>query len=71
MKMKEPITKVKRNYGIDMLRLIAMFFVVILHVLGHGGAMKNATGYNYNVSSLLLIGKRKIASTCSKSSDVR
>lgn len=24
--MKEPITKVKRNYGIDMLRLVAMFF---------------------------------------------
>ena len=44
--MKEPITKVKRNYGIDMLRLVAMFFVVICHVLGHGGVMKNATGYN-------------------------
>ena len=53
--MKEPITKVKRNYGIDMLRLVAMFFVVICHVLGHGGVMKNATGYNYSVSSLLQI----------------
>ena len=52
--MKEPITKVKRNYGIDMLRLVAMFFVVICHVLGHGGVMKNATGYNICSNELTL-----------------
>lgn len=26
----------KRNYGIDLLRILAMFMVVNLHVLGHG-----------------------------------
>lgn len=28
-----------RNYGIDMLRLIAMFFVVVLHCYGQGGIL--------------------------------
>ncbi len=31
-----------RNYGIDLLRIISMFFIVILHSLGHGGLL-NAT----------------------------
>lgn len=30
-----------RNYGIDLLKIIAMFFVVILHCLGHGGVLNN------------------------------
>ena len=35
--------KVKeRNYGIDLLRIISMFMVVVLHVVGHGGVL-NAT----------------------------
>jgi surface polysaccharide O-acyltransferase-like enzyme len=32
----------KRNYGVDFLRIISMFMVVILHVLGHGGILKQA-----------------------------
>lgn len=28
-----------RNYGIDLLRLVAMFYVVIFHVLGYGGVL--------------------------------
>ena len=32
------ITAEKRNYGIDLMRLISMFYVVISHVLGHGNA---------------------------------
>ncbi len=32
-----------RNYGIDLLRLFAMFMVVILHTLGHGGVLNAAT----------------------------
>ena len=32
----------KRNYGIDLLRLISMFYVVVLHVLGKGGILKAA-----------------------------
>ena len=31
-----------RNYGIDLLRLIAMFFVVLLHCFGKGGILANA-----------------------------
>ena len=33
--------KINRNYGIDLLRIIAMFFVVVLHSLGHGGVLNN------------------------------
>lgn len=29
----------KRNYGVDLLRMIAMFMVVILHILGQGGIL--------------------------------
>lgn len=34
-------TKQQRNYGIDLLRLISMFMVVGLHVLGQGGILNN------------------------------
>ena len=34
----------KRNYGIDLLRLVAMFLVVVLHVLGQGGVLANVRG---------------------------
>lgn len=33
----------KRNYGIDLLRLVSMFFVIILHSLGRGGVLKATT----------------------------
>ena len=29
----------KRNYGIDLLRMLSMFMVVMLHVLGQGGLL--------------------------------
>jgi len=32
----------KRNYGIDLSRLISMLMVVTLHTLGHGGILQNA-----------------------------
>ena len=32
----------KRNYGIDLLRMVSMFLVIILHILGAGGIL-NAT----------------------------
>ena len=34
----------RRNYGIDLLRLVAMFLVVVLHVLGQGGILNNTSG---------------------------
>lgn len=38
----------ERNYGIDMLRLVSMFMVVILHVLGRGGVLEATTRYSAN-----------------------
>ena len=31
----------KRNYGIDLLRIVSMYMIVILHVLGQGGILWN------------------------------
>ena len=31
-----------RNYGIDLLRMILMYMVVVLHILGHGGVLDAA-----------------------------
>lgn len=39
-----------RNYGIDLLRLVSMFFVVMLHVLAQGGVLENASGIQYAIS---------------------
>lgn len=36
----------ERNYGIDLLRLVLMFMVCMLHVLGHGGVMIASYGYS-------------------------
>ncbi len=33
--------KRERNYGIDLLRLVSMFMIVILHVLGKGGVLNS------------------------------
>lgn len=32
----------KRNYGLDLLRLVLMFLVAVLHILGHGGILQGA-----------------------------
>ena len=42
-----------RNYGIDLLRLVAMFMVVILHVLGQGGVLSATTGFKHHIAWLL------------------
>lgn len=36
-------SETKRNYGIDLLRLLSMFMVVVLHVLGNGGILSSVT----------------------------
>ena len=45
----------KRNYGIDFLRCFSMFMVAMLHILGHGGILNNATSgsLNYGVAWFL------------------
>lgn len=47
----------KRNYGIDALRLVAMGFVIVLHLVGVGGICGNAEllGTNFLVSQFLRI----------------
>ncbi len=52
----------RRNYGIDMLRIISMIMIPILHVLGHGGIL-DATeqlSLKYNVAWFM-----EIAALCS------
>jgi len=46
----------KRNYGIDILRLISMFFIITLHTLYHGNvtAVSEAGSANYYISNLLI-----------------
>ncbi len=31
--------KDSRNYGIDLLRILAMTMIIIVHILGHGGVI--------------------------------
>lgn len=37
-----------RNYGIDLLRILAMYMVVVLHVLGHGGILEACERFSLN-----------------------
>ena len=50
-------TKEKRNVGIDLLRIVSMWMVVILHILGKGGVLEttNTMSLNYSVAWLLEI----------------
>ena len=43
----------KRNYGIDALRILAMFFIAILHVFGHGGITTSLTGLPQYVAKFI------------------
>lgn len=45
----------KRNYGIDLLRLVLMYMVVVLHVLGHGGVLKAAPELSAPYGSAFLL----------------
>lgn len=58
MQSSETISvKGRRNYGIDLLRIVSMLMVVILHILGQGGILKGTTPItvNYEVSWFLEI----------------
>ncbi len=45
----------KRNYGIDLLRIIAMIMIPILHVLGQGGILKAVTPLSMNYEAAWLL----------------
>jgi surface polysaccharide O-acyltransferase-like enzyme len=57
MYSKEQITYKERNYGIDLLRIVAMIFIPILHVLLQGGILGNSISLsaNYEVAWFLEI----------------
>lgn len=38
----------ERNYGIDLLKIVSMFMVVVLHVLGQGGVLEQALDLTLN-----------------------
>lgn len=46
-----------RNYGIDLLRLVAAFYIVVLHTLGIGGVFEATTpgSYQNSICRLLII----------------
>ena len=37
--MNQSSVKKERHYGIDLLRLVCMYMIPVLHVLGQGGVM--------------------------------
>lgn len=37
-----------RNYGIDLLRIVSMFMICVMHVLGTGGVLDNTTIFSLN-----------------------
>lgn len=45
----------KRNYGIDLLRILLMQMIVMLHILGDGGVLEAVTplSLNYNIAWLI------------------
>lgn len=51
----------ERNYGIDLLKVISMFFVVILHVLGRGGILDS---YSQENASFWVAWLLEIAAYC-------
>ena len=51
----------KRNYGIDLLRVVSMLMVVVLHVLGHGGILKNTAVLSFRYEAAWFL---EIAAYC-------
>ena len=53
---------INRQYGIDLLRIIAMFFVIIGHIIGQGGILEFSETNNVNYNLVLFF---KVFSLCS------
>ncbi len=53
-----PVKDDTRNYGIDALKILSMFMVLVLHIFGHGGILDAAVdnSINYHVSWLMELG---------------
>lgn len=46
---------IQRNYGIDLLRIISMCFVLLLHVLGAGGILNSTEPYSLKYETMWII----------------
>jgi len=46
----EQAEKQNLNFGIDLLRILAMYMIVTVHFLGAAGVRNNTTGVNYAVA---------------------
>lgn len=51
----------KRNYGIDLLRVVSMLMVAVLHILGHGGILKNTAVLSFRYEAAWFL---EIAAYC-------
>lgn len=49
------IISTNRNYGIDLLRIVSMFLVVLLHVLGQGGILESTETGSANFKTAWLL----------------
>lgn len=47
--------KVCRNYGIDFLKIVSMFLIIVLHILGQGGILNHSEGLNHYVSMFIQV----------------
>lgn len=56
--MKTETIKLERNYGIDALRMLSMYMVLLLHVLRSGGILDKTTtlGVQYEVAWFIEVG---------------
>lgn len=54
----DSIYKSNRNYGIDLLRIFAMFMILLLHILGQGGVIDAVSNdpLKFNLAWLLEVG---------------
>lgn len=50
-----PLAKSGRNYGIDLLRILSMFSIVLLHVLGEGGIGQGVAPFSRNYYGYLTL----------------
>lgn len=54
-----------RNYGIDLLRIVSMMMIPVLHVLGHGGILRNAVELSASYETAWLL---EVAAYCAANS---
>lgn len=49
------IAKNQHNYGIDVLKIVVMFMIVMWHIVGHGGVIKNTQMFTVNYDVVWII----------------